>query len=309
MNMKRLSIVVLTITVLICALLLNIGLVNAAENLTTITGVTNPGQKIGLQIGDVLTRKVRVLANSPEKITPKTLPVKSTRTNGIELTGVNVSLQTEKEQTQYMIELRYQVFTHSTQPAKMYLPKEVITLIDGEDLTLPAWSFWYSPLVISDLDNAKTTVLPQAKISLIDQQNNMLGFFAFVGLFLLGCIGLVYINVDRYWLPFMGGGFARAHRKIKALAKKSPAGTETPKAALGILHEAFNQLFGRGLYPNKIEEFLANHPKFKQLRAEIESFFELSNQTLFAGINNDSAQVMKKVMLTSKQLRDCERGV
>ena len=76
----------------------------------------------------------------------------------------------KKAQTLYKVDLRYQVFAHSIQPEKIYLPTEVITFVDGEDLTLPVWSFWYSPLVTSDLVDAKTTILPQVKAMLIDQQ-------------------------------------------------------------------------------------------------------------------------------------------
>lgn len=283
--------------------------VNAADNITKIINVTNPEQKIGIQIGDVLTRQLTVVANTTEKITPKSLPVKGTRTNGIELIAVNVSELSEKAQTLYKVDLRYQVFAHSIQPEKIYLPTEVITFVDGEDLTLPVWSFWYSPLVTSDLVDAKTTILPQVKAMLIDQHDNLLRFFAYTALFLLGFIGLIYINADRYWLPWMGGNFARAHRQIKYLAKKNTSKTDAPKEALSILHDAFNQTFGRGLYPNKIDEFLVNHKNFKKLKVEIESFFVLSNQILFSGKKEDTHKLLQKILITSKQLRDCERGV
>ena len=293
--------------VMLLALLISCNLSNSAEKMTSIISIAEPTQKIGIQIGDMLTRKVTILAKTAEKITPKFLPVKGTRTAGMELSNVNVSQVEEEAQTRYVIELSYQVFAHSTEAAKMVLPKEVITLVDGEDLTVPAWAFWYSPLVNSGLDNAKTSILPQAKASLINQDSNLLRLLAFAGLLLLSIIGLIYINADRYWLPFMGGNFALAHRQIKSISKKRASDADTPKAALGLLHEAFNQLFGRGLYPNNIDAFLASHLEFTKLKTEIAEFFELSNQTLFADKSSDN--VMQKLVAFSKQLRDCERGV
>jgi len=288
---------------------LNSALVNAAEKMTTITNITEPAKKISVQIGDVLTRKVMILAKITEKITPKHLPVKGTRTAGMELSEVHVSQAVEKTQTRIMIELRYQVFAHATQATKMQLPKEVITLVQGEELTVPAWEFWYSPLVNADLEGAKKTLLPQAKVSLIDQSGNLSRLLVFSGLFLVGCIGLIYINADRYWLPFMGGNFARAHRQIKTIAKVKTADASAPKEALGLLHDAFNQLFGRGLYLNKIDSFMEEHPEFSKLKTEIAAFFDLSNQELFSDSSVENNQVIQKTLVISKQLRDCERGV
>ena len=294
---------------LLMSTVLNSALVNAEEKMTVITSIANPSQKIGVRIGDVFTRKVTILAKTTETITAKRLPVKGTRTAGMELSEVIVSQAVEKSKTRYMVELRYQVFAHATEAAKMQLPKEVITLVESEDLTVPTWGFWYSPLVNGDLESAKKTLLPQAKVSLIDQSSNLLRLLGFAGLFLLGCIGLVYINADRYWLPFMGGNFARAHRQIKTIAKKRAADASAPKEALGLLHDAFNQLFGRGLYPNKIDAFVEVHPEFSKLKAEIAAFFELSNQTLFSDSSIGTNQFMQKIVTISKQLRDCERGV
>lgn len=301
--MKPLNLVMLFILLMSC------GLSYAEEKMTAITSIANPTPKIGIQVGDVLTRTITILAKTVEPITPKALPVKGTRVGGMELAEINLSQTVEKKQTRYMIALRYQVFAHATQAAEMELPKETITLLDGEPLILPAWKFWYSPLVNADLETAKKAILPQAKVSLIDQSNRLMRLLAFAGLLLLGCIGLIYINADRYWLPFMGGSFARAYRQIKTMAKKRGADTSAPKEALSLLHDAFNQLFGRGLYPSKIDAFLASHPEFSKLKTEITTFFDLSNQTLFSDTAADNKQVMQKILSISKQLRDCERGV
>lgn len=295
--------------VMLLALLLSCSLSYAADKITAIKTVANPAQKMGIQVGDVLVRQVNILAKTGEPITPKSLPVKGTRVEGMELSDVKLSQVVKQSQTHYMLELRYQVFAHATQATEMQLPQETITIVDGEDLKLPAWKFWYSPLVNSDLEAAKTTILPQAKVSLIDQSSRLMRLLAFAGLFLLGAIGLVYINADRYLLPFMGGNFSRAHRQVKAIAKKRLSEANAPKDALAHIHEAFNQQFGRGLYPNKIDAFLASNPAFNKLKTEITAFFALSNQTLFGDAPTDNAQVMQKILSFSKQLRDCERGV
>ncbi|MCY1552766.1 hypothetical protein D9M68_891840 [compost metagenome] len=126
-----------------------------------------------------------------------------------------------------------------------------------------------------------------------------------LGLFVIGLAGLLYINADSRWLPFMNGAFARAHRKLKKLPKNQVS----EKEALLQLHQAFNSVYGANLFEGDITDFLSKHQQFSKLRADIEQFFQRSNQTLFGEWHRDSAQFIGELTVLSKRLRDCERRV
>jgi mxaA protein len=116
-------------------------------------------------------------------------------------------------------------------------------------------------------------------------------------------LGLVYVNADKRYLPFMTGAFAKAHRHIKKLDR----GRATDRTAFVYMHQAFNQVYGANLFSGELDQFLTAHPKFLKVKDEIVRFFELSNATLFANVNHASTH--EDLIGLSKHLRDCERGV
>lgn len=79
--------------------------------------------------------------------------------------------------------------------------------------------------------------------------------------------------------------------------------------ALLYMHQAFNNIHGSNLFSNEIERFLAAHPEFTQLKAEINSFFEQSNAWLFGSPNQSNGRFINELIVLSKALRNCERGV
>lgn len=274
----------------------------------TILRLHNPPQASGIQIGDVLQRTLTVELAQPYQISKTALPVKGTRTDGIELVGMNVGSTEHGKNSVYEITLSYQVFAAASSPKVMQLPKQSFAVTGGQkalSVSLPAWGFWFSPLVATtDIAGAKANLQPSQPPLLVDASPHRIKLFMFAGLFLVSLIGLVYINADKRWLPFMGGPFARAHRKIKRLPINSPQ----QKQALFHLHNAFNQTFGATLFAKNLHQFLAEHPNFGRLTNDIQAFFETSNRALFAGHSEDVVSV-KDLLALSKHLRDSERRV
>jgi mxaA protein len=81
------------------------------------------------------------------------------------------------------------------------------------------------------------------------------------------------------------------------------------KQALVYIHQAFNQHYGANIFPRDIEHFLTLRPSFRKMKDSIEAFFDASNKSLYATEPRNSAEVISNLVLLSKQLRDCERGV
>lgn len=275
--------------------------------------VSNPVSTAGVHIGDVLTRTVIVDAPESYKLAENALPKKGSKHEGIELVDVSLQSETHAKQAHYILQLRYQVFANSTYPAVMHLPAETLALSDAAGnatLEIPAWGFWFSPLVTGGTLTAKKNLLPEARTPLIDSRHDQQLLAAFLAIAVASLLALLYINADGHWLPFMGGAFARAHRQLKRLAKSSrPKTAAEEKKALVYLHQAFNQHYGANIFARDVQDFVTLRPGFKGLQQEITQFFEASNQSLYDVKGRDSSQVIAQLVQFSKQLRDCERGV
>jgi len=269
--------------------------------------ISNPSQAIGIHIGDVLHRQIELSATQPYQLSPNSLPIKGNSTNGIELAEIKVSNSKSGDKTLYKIDLTYQVFAHSGTPTAMQLPTENFAFSGGPaaiSINIPAWRFWFAPLVAGTIDIAKHNLQPQQKPTLVDASQHQIRLALFAACLLIAAIGLVYINADKRWLPYMGGAFSQAYRQLKRATKTQA----NPKNSLLPLHEAFNKVYGASLFSRDIDRFIAKHPQYASLKKDIEVFFESSNKSLFTEQKND-ASYLSQLLVFSKQLRDCERGV
>lgn len=269
-----------------------------------IVRMVDPPRSIGIHIGDVITRTVEIEVQPPYQLSKNTLPVKGSSQNGIELADIQVSHQKNSD----IITLQYQVFASLPTPGVMQLPAEKFALTGGPKalaVSIPAWRFWFSPLVTAEITHAKENLQPQSPPSLIDTSEHQQRLMALLALCVIGIAGLVYINGEKRWLPFMNGAFSQAHRKLK----KMPKTRAQLQPALLHMHQAFNQVHGSNLFANDIDHFLAKHPEFSKLKPAIQRFFEESGKLLFTSQQANSESFINNLVALSKNLRDCERRV
>ena len=287
----------------------------AAPKTAATVNIINPSKSVGIQVGDLLNREITVELSKPDQISKNAFPVKGTIKDGIELNDVNVKSTTTDEKTIYKIRLTYQVFGYSDKPSVMQLPAEHISITGNNQanslktLNIPAWRFWQASLVPTGIKNAKEHIQPQYKPPLIDVNPHITRLIVFIGMLITGLVGLVYINADKQWLPFMNGAFAQAHRKIKKLLKNKKQDKSGEQKALLTMHQAFNQIYGANLFANDVNDFVTANPAYASQKAAIVRFFEHSNAALFSDHNLDSKQLINELIDLSKALRNCERGV
>ena len=271
-----------------------------------ILSIINPSQSTGIRIGDILNRKIELEVKQPYQIAKNALPIKGTNHNGIELTDIKVDTSKSNDKTIYKISLSYQVFSYAAIPSVVQLPLEKLAITGGPlAIDIPEWRFWYSPLVPSGINNVKENLQPQYKTTYLDLSMHQTRLAVFLSLFVVGLVGLIYINADKRWLPFMNGAFAQVYRNLKKLPKDQAG----ENRALLYMHQAFNKIHGSNLFANEIEKFLAAHPEFIKLKTEINSFFEHSNAWLFGSLSQSNEQFINELIVLSKALRNCERGV
>ncbi|MDP1659832.1 MAG: hypothetical protein Q8L73_10850 [Methylotenera sp.] len=278
-----------------------------------IVSLTNPAQTYGVQIGDQLSRKIVLEVPAPLKIAEGAFPKKGSKNNGVELVEVEVQTDQQKAHTLYTINLSYQTFTSPNKPIVMHLPAEKLALTGGtkaETLEVPAWGFWLSPIVTGGIEAAQKNIQPDAMPPLVDIRAHKTRLGVFLSMLVASLLGLLYMNADGNWLPFMGGAFAKAHRQLKRMAKSTAAKTAVEeKQALVYVHQAFNQHFGANMFARDIEHFVSLRSSFKNMKTEIAQFFNESNQSLYAVEPRNSQKIIADLAQLSKQLRDCERGV
>jgi mxaA protein len=305
----------LGVTTLLAGLLSTSFMLNAAEEAITakIISLTNPTQTYGVQIGDKLSRKIVLEVPLPFKIAESAFPKKGSKNNGVELVEVSVVTDQQKENSRYTINLSYQTFANPGKPTVMQLPAEKLSLTGvakAEILEVPAWNFWFSPIVTGGIETAEKNIQPEAMPPLVEASAHKSRLVMFASLLAVSLLALLYLNADGNWLPFMGDAFAKAHRQLKRLAKSSGAKTAVEeKQALVYIHQAFNQHFGANMFARDIEPFVAKRASFKKMQAEIAQFFDASNQSLYAVEPRDSQKIIADLVQLSKQLRACERGV
>jgi len=284
----------LGVTTLLAGLLSTSFMLNAAEEAITakIISLTNPTQTYGVQIGDKLSRKIVLEVPLPFKIAESAFPKKGSKNNGVELVEVSVVTDQQKENSRYTVNLSYQTFANPSKPTVMQLPAEKLRLTGGakaEMLEVPAWNFWFSPIVTGGIETAEKNIQPEAMPPLVEASAHKNRLVMFASLLAASLLALLYLNADGNWLPFMGGAFAKAHRQLKRLAKSSGAKTAVEeKQALVYIHQAFNQHFGANMFARDIEPFVAKRASFKKMQAEIAQFFDASNQSLYAVESRDS---------------------
>lgn len=303
-------------TILSASLILSASFAHAKDakvdaSVAKIISVTNPSTNYKVHIGDQLTRKIVLEVPAPHQVLG--FPKKGTRKDGVELVEVSTVIDQQKKHTLYTVHLSYQPFSSTNTPSVMQLPAEKFALSKGSQpssLTLPAWHFWFSPLVTGGIEAAIKNIQPDFKPPTVEVHKHQIRFFVFLSMLILSLLALLYINADSQWLPFMGGAFAKAHRQLKRLSKTRHAKSEQDeKQAFVYMHQAFNRHYGANIFARDIEHFVTLKPSFKKMKLSIQQFFDASNQSLYATEPRDSAQVIASLVQLSKQLRDCERGV
>ena len=278
-----------------------------------VVQLTNPAKSYGVQIGDKLSRKIVLEVPAPYTIADAAFPKKGTKNKGIELVEVSVTTDPQKEHTRYTFNLSYQTFISPSQPTVMQLPAEKFALtgaVKAEAIEVPAWSFWFSPIVTGGIETAQKNIQPEAMPPLVDISGHKARLALFLSLLIISLIALLYINADGHWLPFMGGAFAKAHRQLKRLAKSPAAKTAAEeKQALVYIHQAFNQHYGANMFARDIEHFVSLRPSFSKVQLKIAQFFDESNQSLYAVGPRNSQKIIADLAQLSKELRNCERGI
>lgn len=270
-----------------------------------VVSVHNPAQYAGIQLGDLLQRRIQLAVAAQDQLNDSSLPLKGLQRNGIELRQLQVSSESQADKKIYTLVFDYQVFASSGKPIQLQLPVERISFNSGAAAELPAWRFWLMAQLPDRLQQAKPTVIAQYHASMLETNSTHCWLLLSLLLAVIGSLVLLYRNADWSWLPMMNGHFAKAYHRLKRL----PVTAEGQKQAALIVQHAFNQYFGQQMLGSQVSAFVQQQPVFQSLETEIQAFFVQANAVLYGGQLPAAAEYLQQCKTLTRQLRNCERRV
>jgi len=205
----------------------------------------------------------------------------------------------------YEIDLVYQAFYAPLEVKMLTIPSFDLTLAQGGNTAaqaVPAWHFTLSPLRELSIrkDGAGEYLRPDAPPPLLNNDGVLRGLLAAVAVTLSGAVCLAYLYGCLPGLP--------KRRIFKQASKKLARCSERQiDEALSALHQALNAVNGAPLFRHQLVDFYRRCPQFQTAGAQLEWFFNTSNQHFFAGAGTPADTVARCRTLCAFCL-DIEQG-
>ncbi len=254
-----------------------------AETLPPIHAVEiHPARDYAIVIGETIAAEILIRAESGVELETNSLPMPdSAASEYLELREVKWTRQAEDQETQYRINLVYQVFKGVRDAETVSVPALPLRFrLAGETLETqaPAWNFTLLPIIPAKIPDEAVILrgdLPAPVYSNAEHKRWLWACLAgLFGLIIHAC-GLLGLFSRR------APPFVHAARKLKKLGKQRPS-LETWQVGARLVHGALNETAGHSLFRNQLPHFLAEYSCYSDLQAELEQFFDLSDRLFFA---------------------------
>ena len=122
--------------------------------------IKDPSQKVGYTVGDTISREIIFTVKKPYQLVEESLPIEGYEKRyrgqklGVVLKNIKFIKETEAEETQYKINLIYQIFTNNVVAKPAFVTADYYRLINpanSENILkyrIPEFSFAISPIAI-----------------------------------------------------------------------------------------------------------------------------------------------------------------
>lgn len=283
-------------------------LADAAE-VATLT-VREP-RAFGHVIGDLVTRTITIDLPAGSEFDETSLPQSARRGQALELRQVTQQHYWQWGGARHELALVYQVFLSPPEVRTLELPPLTLRVKGAsrvEELRVDAWPLTVSPLAPAEapVREGLGELRPDAQPPLIDTAAAHARLWSYAALLLLLAVYLVHVYLGLPWWAKRRRPFTQAWRLFRRLPESALAGQQ--QALYRRLHEALNQTAGRVVFEPDLDLFIAEHPRFAGLRAELALFFERSREQFFAGTGAGAADAAAWLRRFCKACCDVERG-
>ncbi len=264
----------------------------------------------GYAVGDTVSRVVTLQLPAGQSLDQASLPQDARRGQAIELRRVTQRNVWRVDGRQLELRFDYQVFLSPLELRTLELPPIVLRLNGGprvEELRVDAWPVTVGPLAPAEARQREGLgdLRPDVAPPLVDTGPIQARLLAWGAGALLALAYLAWVYLGLPWLARRQRPFAAAWR---ALGRQPAPGTdEQRRAAYRQLHAALNQTAGQVVFAQDLAGFVAAHPRFAGLQAELALFFQRSREQFFSGAAAPLAEHDGWLLGLCRRCRDAER--
>jgi mxaA protein len=251
--------------------------------------IKDPSQKVGYTVGDTISREIIFTVKKPYQLVEESLPIEGYEKRyrgqklGVVLKNIKFIKETEAEETQYKINLIYQIFTNNVVAKPAFVTADYYRLInpaDSENILkykIPEFSFAISPIAIFGDIKIEDDMSPfRGPFYINIQTENELLKKTFFGIILIIII-LAYIWARFTWIPGQNKIFSTIYKNNK----NTSASPENVKKFITDLHSGFNRTINQSLFESNLGILLEKNKSFNNIKGEINFFFNLSRSIFF----------------------------
>jgi mxaA protein len=263
-------------------------------------------RSFGYQIGDKFERFIFLQLRKPLELHLSSLPASGRISDWLTFEEPIIARNEFTTSTQYEIQLTYQIVNIDPAIQDIAVPHHDFLYGDGEKVfkaLIPATR------VNASVVRASTTtdIRPDAHPTLLPQDYFNSALFG--ALLITSLFALTHLH---FGSPSSGyvRPFRRAHRSLVKL-QRQPWNDENYRHALQDIHQAFNEITGKIVFVEMLDELFDSHPEFVPIRQAISDFF-VHSQDHFFHAHNDAKTFHYSCGDLTKLAQNChdiERGL
>ena len=251
--------------------------------------ITNPSQKVGYTVGDLIKRKVKLTIFKPFLLIEESLPIVGYEKRyrgellGMTLREASFTKEITNEKSVYEIDLSYQIFTNKNFAKPAAITADYYRLINPENpdnifkVRVPSFTFAISPIAIFGAVKVENDMSGYRGPFLIDSsQYKKIQIASFITL-LVSILLLSYIYSRYTWWPSQNKIFSQIYNKFK----KTEVSKENLEAFLKSLHKGLDSSLGQTVFIDNLNLLYKKNNSFKNIEGEINDFFKLSRSYFF----------------------------
>ena len=259
----------------------------------------------GYLIGDEIHHRVIIETRQDMSLNLNSVPAQGEVNRWLNINRVIVSRHNDGREM--VIDLSYQAFYAPAEVKMLTIPGFTLQFQQAGktvEQLVPEWHFTLSPLkelAVRKDDEGYHYMRPDAPPRPLSTQRLWIGVY----------ISLTFTLITGFYLTYLYGYFPILTRQRifkRACSQLAILSEREMGRSLAIVHNALNTLNGQPLFPHKLNEFYQLHPEYKTAKKQIDWFFNLSNQILFAGWQEFGKGEWEKLNDLSRLCREIERG-
>lgn len=233
----------------------------------------------GYTMGDTIAMTATFTLKQHQTIDEDSLPLAGRVKPWLDIQTIHLAQSVKHDQKQVKLTVNWQIFATVEIAQQLKTPEIILKTLgeQAEHITIPAQSFYYSP------------VFPLPPLKALERRANLTPpsddatwprFYFSVCLVLFTLCAFVWLWLKDLlpWLPYQPGPMTKLLRQLNV----HKHATRFSQAQLRGIHTALNQSASVSLYPDNLLQLFSHAPYFKHEKKAVTAFFHQSWQVFYA---------------------------